>query len=149
MNESLQPRCSEVFVMKMATLVHKLQQHWDDVNCCSFSRELLATCSGDKTVRVYSARDFSELSFSPLTGHGYGVHCCCISPCGTYLASCSTDALIILWSTTTGAAMAKLEQPGRSPVRVCCFSPDSALLLSGASDGTVALWGVREKRLKR
>uniref|UniRef100_A0A3B4D0Q6 WD repeat, SAM and U-box domain-containing protein 1 n=1 Tax=Pygocentrus nattereri TaxID=42514 RepID=A0A3B4D0Q6_PYGNA len=133
----------------MAVLLRSLQQHGGDVNCCSLSTELLATCSGDKTVRVYSSSDFSELPFSPLTGHGYGVHCCCLSACGTYLASCSTDALIILWSTTTGAVMAKLEHPGRSPVRVCCFSPDSALLLSGASDGTVALWGVREKTLSR
>ncbi|KAL6484625.1 hypothetical protein MHYP_G00066700 [Metynnis hypsauchen] len=133
----------------MAVLLRSLQQHDGDVNCCSLSTELLATCSGDKTVRVYLSSDFSELPFSPLTGHGYGVHCCCLSACGTYLASCSTDALIILWSTTTGALMAKLEHPGRSPVRVCCFSPDSALLLSGASDGTVALWGVREKTLRR
>ncbi|KAI4889669.1 hypothetical protein NFI96_011027 [Prochilodus magdalenae] len=133
----------------MAVLLHSLQHHYGDVNCCSFSTELLATCSGDKTVRVYSATDFSQLPFSPLTGHGYGVHCCSLSTCGTFLASCSTDGLTVVWSTATGAVIARLEHPGRSPVRVCCFSPDSSFLLSGASDGTVALWGVREKRLKR
>ncbi|KAL1021877.1 hypothetical protein UPYG_G00019200 [Umbra pygmaea] len=110
---------------------------------------MLATCSADKTLRLYHTLDFSEVSYSPLSGHGYGVHCCCFSACGQYLASCSTDGSTIVWSTVTGEIEAVLEQPGRSPVRVCAFSPDSTHLVSGASDGTLALWNFPTKTLVR
>ncbi|XP_062303358.1 WD repeat, SAM and U-box domain-containing protein 1 isoform X1 [Osmerus eperlanus] len=131
----------------MVSLICTLQDHRDDVNWCAFSASHLATCSGDKTVRIYSTQDFSELSFSPLTGHGYGVHCCRFSACGQFLASCSTDATTVVWSTTTGEIEAVLEHPGRSPVRVCAFSPDSTHLVSGASDGSLALWDFTTKTL--
>lgn len=133
----------------MASLICTLRDHQDDVNWCAFSTKLLATCSGDKTVRIYNTQDFSELPFSPLTGHGYSVHCCCFSPCGQFLASCSTDATTVVWSMVTGDIEAVLEHPGRSPVRICALSPKSAHLVSGASDGTLALWDFPSKRLSR
>uniref|UniRef100_A0A672NHX9 WD repeat, SAM and U-box domain-containing protein 1-like n=1 Tax=Sinocyclocheilus grahami TaxID=75366 RepID=A0A672NHX9_SINGR len=133
----------------MVSLVCTLQSHRDDVNCCAFSGSLLATCSADKSICVYSTRDFSELPFSPLSGHGYGVHCCCFSACGQYLASCSTDATTVVWSMDTGEIEAVLEHPGRSPVRVCAFSPDSSYLVSGGSDGTIALWDFTSRTLRR
>ncbi|XP_068435516.1 WD repeat, SAM and U-box domain-containing protein 1 isoform X2 [Clinocottus analis] len=133
----------------MTTLICTLQDHRDDVNWCAFSGNLLATCSGDKTLRMYNSSDFSELPFSPLSGHGYGVHCCCFSACGQFLASCSTDATTMVWSTDTGEIEAVLEHPGRSQVRICALSPDSAHLVSGASDGSLALWDFPSKQLRR
>ncbi|XP_026234216.1 WD repeat, SAM and U-box domain-containing protein 1 isoform X1 [Anabas testudineus] len=133
----------------MTSLICTLQDHRDDVNWCAFSGKLLATCSGDKTLRIYNTRDFSQLPFSPLSGHGYSIHCCCFSACGQFLASCSTDATTVIWSTVTGEIEAVLEHPGRSPVRICALSPDSAHLVSGASDGTLALWDFPSKKLCR
>ncbi|XP_067352209.1 WD repeat, SAM and U-box domain-containing protein 1 isoform X2 [Channa argus] len=133
----------------MTSLICTLQDHRDDVNGCAFSGKLLATCSGDKTIRVYNTSDFSEMPFSPLSGHGYSVHCCCFSACGQFLASCSTDATTVVWSMATGEIEAVLEHPGRSPVRICALSPDSAHLVSGASDGTLALWDFPSKELCR
>uniref|UniRef100_A0A3Q3EJZ0 WD repeat, SAM and U-box domain-containing protein 1 n=1 Tax=Labrus bergylta TaxID=56723 RepID=A0A3Q3EJZ0_9LABR len=119
------------------------------VSCCAFSPSLLATSSGDKTLRVYNTADFSELPFSPLSGHGYGVHCCCFSSCGSHLFSCSTDGSVIVWSSETGEVSAALHHPGRSPLRVCAVAPDSSHLLAGACDGTVALWDFSSKTLRR
>ncbi|KAM9448130.1 WD repeat, SAM and U-box domain-containing protein 1-like isoform 1-T2 [Salvelinus alpinus] len=133
----------------MVSLICTLQDHRDEVYWCAFSPTLLATCSGDKTIRVYNTNDFSELPFSPLSGHRYGVHCCSFSVCGTYLFTCSTDALTIIWSMATGEVTTKFEHPGGSPVRVCSLSPDSSLLLSGASDGTLALWDLHTKKLRK
>ncbi|KAM4609161.1 WD repeat, SAM and U-box domain-containing protein 1 [Polymixia lowei] len=133
----------------MVSIIRTLRDHRDEVNCCAFSPTLLATCSGDKTVRVYDTDDFSELPFSPLSGHGYGIHCCRFSSCGGYLVTCSTDASTIVWSSATGDVVATLQHPGRSPVRVCALTHDSSFLLSGACDGTVALWDFHTKKLRR
>ncbi|XP_072118092.1 WD repeat, SAM and U-box domain-containing protein 1 [Mobula birostris] len=133
----------------MVTLVQTLTDHIDDVNCCAFSSTYLASCSLDKTIRLYLLKDFSELPFSPLKGHSYGVHSCCFSSCGNFLASSSTDGTTVLWNPQSGEKLAILKQPSESPVRVCKFSPDTNYLVSGAADGTVALWDVRRKKLRR
>ncbi|XP_053925179.1 WD repeat, SAM and U-box domain-containing protein 1 isoform X1 [Cuculus canorus] len=133
----------------MAILIHTLADHNDDVNCCAFSSSCLATCSLDKTVRVYSLNGFSELPYSPLKRHTYAVHCCCFSPSGHALASCSTDGTTVVWDARDGRVLAVLEQPSSSPVRVCRFSPKSTYLVSGAADGSVALWNVQSLKLYR
>lgn len=143
------PSATQQFRHKMVSIIVTLRHHTDEVSCCAFSPSLLATSSGDKTIRVYSTADFSELPFSPLSGHDYGVHCCCFSSCGSYLFSCSTDGSAIVWSSGTGEVAAVVQHPGRSPLRVCALAPDSSLLLAGACDGTVALWDFPSKTLRR
>ncbi|XP_025131960.3 WD repeat, SAM and U-box domain-containing protein 1 isoform X6 [Bubalus bubalis] len=133
----------------MVELIHTLADHNDDVNCCAFSSSLLATCSLDKTIRLYFLSDFTEVPYSPLKFHTYAVHCCCFSPSGHILASCSTDGTTVLWDTQNGQILAVMEQPSGSPVRVCRFSPDSTCLVSGASDGTVVLWNAQSYKLHR
>ncbi|XP_064306958.1 WD repeat, SAM and U-box domain-containing protein 1 isoform X1 [Phalacrocorax carbo] len=133
----------------MVTLIHTLADHRDDVNYCAFSSSCLATCSLDKTIRVYSLNNFTELPYSPLRGHTYAVHCCCFSPSGHVLASCSTDGTTMVWDTCDGRTLAVLEQPSGSPVRVCRFSPGSTYLVSGAADGSVVLWNMQSLKLYR
>ncbi|XP_025893929.1 WD repeat, SAM and U-box domain-containing protein 1 [Nothoprocta perdicaria] len=133
----------------MATLIRTLADHSDDINYCAFSSSCLATCSLDKTVRLYSLSDFSELPYSPLRGHAYAVHCCCFSPSGHTLASCSTDGSTMVWDTRDGRRLAVLPQPSSSPVRVCRFSPESTYLVSGAADGSVVLWNMQSLKLYR
>ncbi|NXX75723.1 WSDU1 protein, partial [Urocolius indicus] len=133
----------------MVTLIHTLSDHKDDVSCCAFSSQCLATCSLDKTVRVYSLNDFTELPYLPLKGHTYAVHCCCFSPSGHVLASCSTDGTAVVWGSGDGHVLAVLLQPSRSPVRVCRFSPDSSRLLAGAADGSLVLWNTQSFTLYR
>ncbi|MEQ2253592.1 WD repeat, SAM and U-box domain-containing protein 1 [Ilyodon furcidens] len=84
------------------SLTRTLRHHSDEVSCCAFSSSLLVTGSIDKTLQVYNSADFTELPFSPLTGHGYGVHRSCFSSCGSYLLSCSTDVSTMVWSSETG-----------------------------------------------
>ncbi|XP_033843463.1 WD repeat, SAM and U-box domain-containing protein 1-like [Periophthalmus magnuspinnatus] len=133
----------------MVSVVCTLDHHANEVSGCAFSASLLASCSGDKTLRVYSAVDFSERPYSPLCGHEYGVHCCCFTSCGSYLLSCSTDGAIAVWSTDTGARVSALEHPSRSPLRACAVAPDSSLVLGGACDGTAALWDFSSGTLRR
>uniref|UniRef100_A0A8D2IQY6 WD repeat, SAM and U-box domain-containing protein 1 n=1 Tax=Varanus komodoensis TaxID=61221 RepID=A0A8D2IQY6_VARKO len=133
----------------MVKLICTLADHKDDVNCCALSSSYLATCSLDKTIRLYSLSNFVELPYSPLKGHTYAVHCCCFSPLGNILASCSTDGNTVLWNTENGLKLAVLEHPCRNPVRICRFSPNSTYLVSGAADGSVNLWNVQSLKVYR
>ncbi|XP_071788780.1 WD repeat, SAM and U-box domain-containing protein 1-like [Asterias amurensis] len=133
----------------MATLLHTLKSHSSDVNCCSFSATTLASCSGDKSIRLWSLDTFQELSISPLLGHAYYVHWVRFSPFGTILASCSTDGKVILWDARTGETLAVLQHPSRGIIRVCEFSPNSEMLLTGGADSVVCLWNVQTKKMMR
>ncbi|XP_006818917.1 WD repeat, SAM and U-box domain-containing protein 1-like, partial [Saccoglossus kowalevskii] len=133
----------------MATLVHTIDVHKSDVNWCSFSTKYLATCSGDKTVRLWNIDDFSEVSCSPLNGHEYYVHCCCFSPFGTLLASCSTDGKIIIWDPKTGDKQSVLSHKSKAIIRVCVFSPNSQFLVSGGADNMLCLWDVSTRKCVR
>uniref|UniRef100_A0A8C4S159 WD repeat, SAM and U-box domain-containing protein 1 n=1 Tax=Erpetoichthys calabaricus TaxID=27687 RepID=A0A8C4S159_ERPCA len=117
----------------MVSLSCTFANHHDDVNWCAFSNDFFASCSLDKTIRIYSVKGFSELPFSPLRGHAYAVHSCCFDSSGKFLASCSTDGTTLLWSLETGEKVAVLALPGRNPVRI--------------SDGTVALWDMHSRKL--
>ncbi|XP_053732149.1 WD repeat, SAM and U-box domain-containing protein 1-like isoform X1 [Synchiropus splendidus] len=131
----------------MASLVHSLRHHSDEVSCCAFSAALLASGSGDKTLRLYDTSDFSELPYSPLSGHGYGVRSCCFSACGDFLLSCSADGSTLVWRAITGEVAAELLHPKRSALRACALAPDSSLLLAGGSDSSVVLWDFRSRTL--
>ncbi|XP_077993545.1 WD repeat, SAM and U-box domain-containing protein 1-like isoform X2 [Glandiceps talaboti] len=133
----------------MATLTHVVSAHTSDVNWCAFSTKYLATCSGDKTIRLWNIDDFTEVSHSPLRGHSYYVHCVCFSPFETLLASCSTDGKIIVWNPKTGDKQAVFEHKSKAIVRVCLFSPDSKYLASGGTDNKVYLWQMSSKQCVR
>lgn len=133
--------------MPLAEHLHTVQSHNTDVNGLCFSTSALATCSGDKTVRLWSTEDFTELPISPLCGHTYVVYKCQFSPFGTTLASCSMDGSIILWNVKTGEQTAVLRHPSNTSIRVCKFSPNSSMLVSGSDDNSICLWEISSGKL--
>jgi WD40 repeat protein len=134
----------------IASLHHTISSHTSDVNGLCFSKsKVLATCSGDKTVRLWDTDDYSELACSPLCGHTYYVHCCTFSPFGTLLASCSTDGKVIIWDVKTGKKKVVLQHESKSPIRVCRFSADSQMLVSGGDDNNICLWDISTESLIR
>ena len=135
---------------KMVSLAKTIVGHSKDVTACSFSpnSQILASSSGDKTVRLWNIPDGEEVSFSPLLGHLYSVNACCFSPFGTLIATGSTDCNVYLWDAKTGKAIAVLEGH-KGGIRVCCFSPNSRYLLSGSGDETFCIWDVTSRKLVR
>lgn len=88
-------------MLKEWRLRQTLELHTGDVNGCDFSGTTLATCSNDKTVRIWNLDEsgrFVESAVSPLTGHKYGVNAVQFSLLGTILASCSIDGTVMLWN---------------------------------------------------
>ncbi|XP_077562156.1 WD repeat, SAM and U-box domain-containing protein 1-like isoform X1 [Haemaphysalis longicornis] len=121
-----------------------LEAHAGDVTACAFSNDTLATCSNDKTVRLwlYAAGTFTESAVSPLLGHKYGVNAVQFSPLGTALASCSTDGSLLLWNVESGEQLGQLQHRSQAALRCCSFSPSGALLATGGDDETLVLWDV-------
>jgi WD40 repeat protein len=73
----------------------------DDKSASSVNNE----CCRDKTVRVWEwnvGEGYVDMSYSPLTGHKYGVTCIRFSPQGTMLATSSIDGSTMLWNVRVG-----------------------------------------------
>ncbi len=74
-------------------------------------------------------------------GHSESVRSVTFSPDGKYLASCSWDNTVKLWSLELQKEVSTLQ--GHSEyVNSVVFSPDGKYLASGSYDNTVKLWSV-------
>jgi WD40 repeat protein len=79
-----------------------------------------------------------------LLGHSASVRALSFSRNGI-LASAGLDNTIMLWDSTTGKRIAKLE--GHSDgVQTIAFSADGSLLVSGGDDNSVRVWDVRSAK---
>ncbi|MGH3694764.1 MAG: WD40 repeat domain-containing protein [Pseudonocardiaceae bacterium] len=119
--------------------------HTGGVWGCAFSPTgiLLATTSGDGTVRLWRVRDGTQQAV--LTGHTGGVWGCAFSPDGALLATASDDRTVRLWQVSDGTEHAILTGH-ESWVEWCAFSPDGTLLATASNDQTVRVWQVASGR---
>ena len=117
-----------------------LEGHTGPVNAVAFSPRsgLLASASGDRTVRLWSG--VTGAYKKTLEGHRGYVLAVFFSPDGRLLASASSDRTIRLWDAD-GGHVAVFE--GHTDwVTAVAFSPDGKTLASAACDRTARLWDV-------
>ena len=107
------------------------------------TKNLLASCSADTTIRTWDITSGSCLS--TLSGHSYPVTSVCWNNDGTKLASGSADKTVKVWDTTTGECLWTLS--GEKQVFSVAFSPDGSLIAAGDGDqfandktGTIRLY---------
>ena len=100
---------------------------------------LLASGSGDNTVRIWDVGNNNRQHVRALRGHTKPVWSVAWSPDGRTLASGSTDGTVRLWNPDNGINFAVLR--GHTEGVYCvAWSPDGRILASGSGDSTIRLW---------
>jgi WD40 repeat protein len=116
----------------------KLEGHTQLVYGVAFSHDgqLLASASGDETVKLWNLSSGNE---QKLKGHTHSVYSVAFSHDGQLLASASCDRTVRLWNPVTGEELQKLEGH-TDAVSSVVFSHDGQQLASASYDKTVRLW---------
>ena len=140
------------------TLLCVLEGHTDRVWHCAMhpTRNLLATCSSDKTVRLWAPNGRHGAAgewvctgliedFTART-----VRCSAWSPDGRFLACASFDGTVSVWTLSTPGSSAVLEHVAvleghDNEVKGVAWSPTGSLLATCSRDKSVWLWEYDER----
>lgn len=125
--------------------VYTLTGHLDWVSCVVFSpdREILASSSNDKTIRLWNVKTGKLIR--TLNGHSHTVKSIAISPDKQTIASGgygSYDRNIQIWNLKTGQNNTTLTGHLYS-VNCVALSPDGQTLASGSNNNTIKLWDLQ------
>lgn len=107
---------------------------------------LLASCGGDRVVRIWGREGTNWVCKSSLTeGHQRTIRSVAWSPCGNYLASASFDATVAIWSRKEGEfeCIATLEGH-ENEVKAVSWACSGNLLATCSRDKSVWIWEVTE-----
>ena len=116
-----------------------LSGHFDSVYSVSWHpmQPLLASGSGDKTVKVYDTRDWKVVK--TLSDHSGGVNSVSWHPTQLLLASGSNDKTVKIYDARDWKVVKTLSDHSDS-VRSVSWHPTQPLLASGSSDRTCLLY---------
>jgi len=100
----------------------------------------LATCGGDKVVRVWALADgTAPAPLHELKGHSNPVSSVAFSNDGRLLASGGGDLIVKVWDVQHGTELRSLRGHG-DWISSVAFSTDPRFILSGSVDKTVKIW---------
>lgn len=120
-----------------------VKAHDGDINAIAVSPndQLLASCSQDKTAKIWSFD--SKLSLvGTLKGHRRGIWSISFSPVDSIVATGSADTTIKIWSLNDFSCLKTL-QSHESSVLNFVFVNKGLQIISSSSDGNLKLWTVK------
>jgi WD40 repeat protein len=133
--------------IKFWTIGGKLLRQWKahetQINSLSFSGELLASASGDGTVKLWKDGTLTR-TLSSRNGQVYSVS---FSPDGQTIASAYQDGTIKQWRVADGREI-NVFTGHKGAIYSVSFSPDGKVLASSSYDNSVKLWRL-ENPLRR
>ncbi|XP_056131515.1 probable cytosolic iron-sulfur protein assembly protein ciao1 isoform X2 [Lampris incognitus] len=108
---------------------------------------LLASCGGDRAIRIWGREDGSWKCKSVLQdGHQRTVRKVAWSPCGNYLASASFDATTTIWKKKNHDFESLTVLEGHeNEVKCVAWAPSGNLLATCSRDKSVWIWEVDEE----
>jgi WD40 repeat protein len=113
--------------------------HTDTVYAVAFSPDgaMLASASGDKSLRMYALHDGEPLAL--LRGHHAAVRDLTFNPTGTFIASASADNTVRLWGIRQDRNIHPLEASDDWVLRVA-YSPRGDVLAAASVNELTTLW---------
>ncbi|XP_039415090.1 protein SEC13 homolog isoform X1 [Corvus cornix cornix] len=135
------PRAGQVSVINTVDTSHEDMIHDAQMD---YYGTRLATCSSDRSVKIFDVRNGGQILIADLRGHEGPVwQVAWAHPMyGNILASCSYDRKVIIWKEENGTWEKTYEYTGHdSSVNSVCWAPhDYGLILAcGSSDGAISL----------
>lgn len=122
--------------------INTISEHYELVQSLAFSPngEILASGSGDKTIKLWSLKENKEIG--TLTGYGDTVTSLDFSPTGEYLAGGSTDATVKLWDVKRRIMLNSFVGHSK-PVTAVDLNPNCTKILASAGmDGIIRRWNL-------
>jgi len=121
-----------------------MQVNWNPKDTSIF-----ASCSLDRSIKVWGITGGSSSAHFTLTGHKKGVNCVEYAPTGEkpYLISGADDRSVCVWDYQTKQCIQTLSSHTNN-VSATLFHPTLPIILTGSEDGTVRVWHAATYRLE-
>lgn len=110
---------------------------------------IFASCSLDRSIKVWGTTGNNSAAHFTLTGHQRGVNCIEYAPTGEkpYLISGSDDQKVKIWDYQTKQCIQTLSSHTNN-VSAATFHPTLPIIMTGSEDGSVRIWHSSTYRLE-
>mmetsp|Transcript_59500 Transcript_59500/g.128708 ORF Transcript_59500/g.128708 Transcript_59500/m.128708 type:complete len:930 (+) Transcript_59500:59-2848(+) len=121
-----------------------MMTHWNPKDTTIF-----ASCSLDRSIKVWGITGGNASAHFTLTGHQRGVNCVEYAPTGEkpYLISGSDDRTVRIWDYQTKQCIQTLGGHTNN-VSAALFHPSLPIIFTGSEDGTCRIWHASTYRLE-
>jgi WD40 repeat protein len=121
-------------------LLHVLKGHRAAVNSVHFIDDLIATASGDRTIRIWNLR--KGLCIRTIHAHGRGI--ACVNIAGDLVVTGSSDHVIKIFNIANGLEVRTLR--GHNGL-VRTIQTDNTKIISGSYDQSIRIWDLKTGKM--